>query len=132
MTHAEIPPPPTGLNDSAVRFWTHVHEATPIGDHERAILTRLCRVLTLVDRLEDAVYADGDFTVPGSHGSTVVHPLLPEIRLQLGIVNQLYRTLSLHQVFGDTTDGSKPTSDLPANVLDMVNRGLVRKGTGNA
>lgn len=132
MSNAGIPDPPNGLNDSAAEFWTHVHKATPVGDHERAILTRLCRVITLIDRLEEALYAEGDFIVPGSHGSTVVHPLLPEIRLQLGIVNQLYRTLSLHQVFGDAEDGSKTAADLPANVLDLVNRGLARKGSGNA
>jgi hypothetical protein len=120
-TDQDIPELPDGINEAAADFWRFVHEATPLSDHERTILARLCKSLTLIDELEAALRRDGDFTLAGVQGSTVVHPLLPEIRLQLGLINTLYRTLKLHEIIGEMP-GSKPTAPADPNVVYLIER----------
>jgi hypothetical protein len=129
-TDVNIPEPPEGINDAAVDFWAYVHEATPLSNHERTILARICKSLTLVDELEGSLRRDGDFTLAGVQGSTVVHPLLPEIRLQLGLINSLYRTLKLHDIIGELP-GSKTDAPVDPNVIDMIQRAKGKK-TGTA
>lgn len=120
-TDVHIPEPPDGINEAAADFWRYVHEATPLSNHERTVLARICKSLTLIDELEAALRRDGDFTLAGVQGSTVVHPLLPEIRLQLGLINQLYRTLKLHDVIGELP-GAKNTPEVDPNVISMIER----------
>ncbi|WP_146771787.1 hypothetical protein [Lentzea atacamensis] len=125
-----VPPAPDGLNDDAVAFWEHVHGATPISDYERTILAKLCRALTRVDELEDALKRDGDFLIPGSHGSTVINPLLPEMRQQLTTINTLYRTLKLHDVIGELPNAKNEPAVDP-NVVDLIARAKNKRASGS-
>lgn len=125
-TDVHIPDPPEGINEASADFWRYVHEATPLSDYERTILARICKSLSLVDELEAALRRDGDFTLPGVQGSTVAHPLLAEIRLQLGLINQLYRTLKLHDVIGELSN-NKNTVEVDPHVVSLIERARNRK-----
>lgn len=122
-----VPDAPEGINQSAADFWRYVHEATPIGDHERTILERICRALTLVDEMEAQLRRDGDFTIAGAHGSTVAHPLLAAIRLQLGLIDSMYKTLKLHDIVNEVSD-AKDTVAVDPQVIAMIERAKSRKG----
>lgn len=128
--NVHVPPAPDGLNADAALFWEHVHRATPVSDYERIVLAKLCRALTRVDELEDALKRDGDYLIPGSHGSTVINPLLPEIRQQLTTINTLYRTLKLHEIIGELP-GTKNEAPVDPNVVSLINRAKNNK-TGTA
>lgn len=125
-TTVHVPAAPEGINDAATDFWVRVHEATPLSDHERTVLTQICKALTRIDELETAWRADGRYTINGVQGSTVIHPIFTEIRSQQGILNTLYRTLKLHDIINDVPNG-KATPAVDPNVIDMIARAQSRK-----
>lgn len=121
-----IPDPPAGINEEAADFWRYVHEATPLSDHERSVLMRLCQTYTLVDEMREELRREGNYTVPGTKGIQVAHPLLCEIRLQLGLADALYKTLRLHDIIGESAVG-KGSVPADTNVVDMIARAQSRK-----
>ncbi|MDX8047854.1 hypothetical protein SK571_00540 [Lentzea sp. BCCO 10_0798] len=127
--NVEVPEAPEGINDKSAEFWNHVHEVTPVSDHERTILVQICKALTRIDEMEAELKADGRYTIKGVQGSTVIHPLFTEIRMQQSMVNTLYRTLKLHDIIGEMPTGKDSSSDDP-NVIDMIARAQSRKASG--
>lgn len=120
-SNVEIPDVPAGINEAAEDFWRQVHEVTPLNDHERTILTQICRALTRIDELEAAWRQDGRYTINGVQGSTVIHPIFTEIRSQQTIVNTLFRTLKLNNIIGEVSSGKEaPLAD--PNVINLIER----------
>ena len=125
-SNVEIPTPPEEINEEAAEFWNHVHEATPLSNHERTILAQICKAITKIHELEAALKADGRYTINGVQGSTVIHPLFTEIRAQQNIINTLYRTLKLHDIIGEAPNSNGVVSEDP-NVISLIER-ATRKG----
>lgn len=73
-----IPRAPKGSGPSARRLWTSVQEEFELGEHERALLTAMCRQVDRLDALEELIAAEG-LTVTG-HGTTKMHPAVVEAR----------------------------------------------------
>ena len=122
----EIPTPPEGIDENASAFWTQVHEMTPLSDHERTILTQICKALTRIAELEAAWKLDGRYTINGVQGSTVIHPIFTEIRAQQNIIDKLYKTLNLHNII-DEPSSSKGTTIADPKVVDMISRAQSKK-----
>jgi Phage terminase, small subunit len=73
-----IPRPPKGSGPSARRLWNAVQADFEFGEHERALLTAMCRQVDRLDQLEELIEREG-LTVTG-HGTTKMHPAVVEAR----------------------------------------------------
>jgi hypothetical protein len=73
-----IPRPPKGSGPSGRRLWNSVQAEFELGEHERALLTAMCRQVDRLDELE-ALIAEEVLTVTG-HGTTKMHPAVVEAR----------------------------------------------------
>jgi hypothetical protein len=73
-----IPRPPRGSGPSARRLWNAVQAEFELGEHERALLTAMCRQVDRLDQLEALIAAEG-LTVTG-HGTVKMHPAVVEAR----------------------------------------------------
>jgi hypothetical protein len=122
----EIPPAPDGVNEAAVSFWEQVHKVTPLSDHERTVLTQICKALTRIAELEAAWESDGRYTINGVQGSTVIHPIFTEIRAQQNIIDKLYKTLNLHNIIDESSDAKGAVVADP-NVIALIERAQKRK-----
>jgi hypothetical protein len=73
-----VPRPPKGSGPAARRLWNAVQADFELGEHERALLTAMCRQVDRLDALEELIAAEG-LTVTG-HGTTKIHPAVVEAR----------------------------------------------------
>ena len=73
-----IPRAPKGSGPSARRLWNSVQQDFELGEHERALLTAMCRQVDRLDQLEELIAAEG-LTVTG-HGTVKMHPAVVEAR----------------------------------------------------
>jgi hypothetical protein len=73
-----IPRPPKGSGPAGKRLWHAVQAEYELGEHERALLTALCRQADRLDELEELIAAEG-LTVTG-HGTVKMHPAVVEAR----------------------------------------------------
>jgi hypothetical protein len=73
-----IPRPPKGSGPSGKRLWNAVQAEFELGEHERALLTALCRQADRLDELEALIAAEG--LIVTGHGTTKMHPAVVEAR----------------------------------------------------
>lgn len=88
------PRAPDHLGGRGRRFWHAAWERWRFDDAEREILIEACRVLTVMEDLEETVREDGPLA-EGSTGQPVAHPALRELRQQRKLFAQLLRQLDL-------------------------------------
>jgi hypothetical protein len=67
-----------GLRAVARRLWNAVQAEFELGEHERALLTAMCRQVDRLDELEALITAEG-LMVCG-HGTVKMHPAVVEAR----------------------------------------------------
>ena len=91
---SDLPQPPDGLSETAVRQWWAVVEAFEVEAHEEALLREACRTLSTCDELAAVLDAEGLVT-EGSKGQRVAHPALVELRQQRLALARLYASLRL-------------------------------------
>lgn len=77
----KIPPAPRGLGRSGRRLWRSVQSDYELEEHERGLLTEMCRTCDTLDRLAAVVEAEGEM-VTDQVGNTRTHPALVEARQQ--------------------------------------------------
>lgn len=94
------PAPPAGLAARGRRFWRETVEKYDLNAAEMLILQETCRTLDDLDRLADAIAADG-VTVLGSAGQTVVNAALTEARGQRLALHRLVSALNLPDAEGE-------------------------------
>ena len=88
------PEPPEGLvaRGRGRRFWraawSRLDDRLVYDEVEIELLTEVCRVLDLVDDLEDRLRADGPMTA-GSKGQPVAHPAVPMLTAQRALLGKL-------------------------------------------
>src|SRR5882672_4276376 len=73
-----IPSAPRGCGPSGRRLWKSVQAEFELGEHERALLTAMCRQVDRLEALEALIAAEG-LTVTG-HGTQKIHPAVVEAR----------------------------------------------------
>ncbi len=73
-----IPRPPAGSGPSGRRLWRSVVAEFELGEHERALLVAMVRMVDRLHVLEELIAAEG-LMVTG-HGTTKVHPAVVEAR----------------------------------------------------
>jgi len=92
---------PDGLGARGARFWRSCTASFEFSEAEFNILEEACRTLDDLDRLAEAVAADGAM-VRGSAGQPVVHPALTEARGQRLALHRLLAALQLPDEDGAT------------------------------
>lgn len=80
--------PPAGLGKAGRALWRDVAHGLQLRSDERAILATAARTADQIAALE-ATVAVSEPMIPGSKGQEVLHPAIPELRLQ----RQLLATL---------------------------------------
>ena len=73
-----IPRPPKGCGPAGRRLWNAVQQDFDLGEHERALLTALCRQADRLDQLEELIANEG--LIVTGHGTTKMHPAVIEAR----------------------------------------------------
>lgn len=96
MTEAkrEPLPAPDGLGERALRLWAGVTTAYDLRVDDVIVLEDACREIDLIDRLEDDMPTSG-FTVKGGYGSTLINPVIPELRQHRALLAKLLGQLKL-------------------------------------
>lgn len=85
---------PRGLQESGRRLWRSVVDAfDEVDEHEKALLTRACRVLDTIDGLQ-AIVDDEGLITDSSQGRRA-NPALVELRQQELLLARLMTTLRL-------------------------------------
>lgn len=97
----DLPDLPEGLQSAGVRLWLGVLDdfaALDITPDARDLrwLEDAARLADSIARMETAL-ADAPLTVRGSHGGTVAHPLLAEVRQARGLLALTLRRLDLSE-----------------------------------
>lgn len=113
--------PPAGLQRAGERLWRGIladFDALDIEPDARDLrwLEDAARLADGITRLEAAL-ADAPLTVRGSHGGTVAHPLLAELRQARGLLALTLRRLDLSE---------------PDEAATAVNLATGRSGRGSA
>jgi hypothetical protein len=87
--------PPTGLRAPGRRLWVSVAERYVLTAGELEMLGQAFRTCDELDRLERAVRALPELTVPGSMVQPKPHPLLAEVRAHRLLLERLTTALAL-------------------------------------
>jgi hypothetical protein len=90
------------LSDAAARVWTDVLRDWDLDAVETTTLERACRALTMAQRLDAVVDADGAM-VPGSTGRLRLHPAIAEARAASETAVRLLARLDLSEAVKDAT-----------------------------
>lgn len=112
---------PRGLATRGARFWRDTTSAFELTETETEILAEACRTLDDLDRLAEAISADGAM-VMGSAGQPVVNPALTEARGQRLALHRLLSALQL------PTDSAAP---LPTPVVVRNRQANVSRWRGS-
>lgn len=87
---------PAGLGRRGKALWKAVTDDYELRVDELLILEEACREVDLIDRLNEAIGAEGfELIVTGSMGQPVTSPLAQEIRQHRTLVAQLLARLKL-------------------------------------
>jgi len=112
-----LPPAPNGLGTRGRRYWKVIQGGYELTESETELLIEVCRTLDDLDRLSEAVAAEGAMTT-GSAGQPVVNPALTEARGQRANLHRLVAALRLpddeggaiptgHQIRGVTANAAR-------------------------
>jgi hypothetical protein len=85
---------PAGLSPVAKKLWKAVTEGLRMRPDELATLDAACRTADQIAALE-AVVAASPPMIPGSKAQEVLHPAIPELRLQRQLLSQLLGRLDV-------------------------------------
>jgi phage terminase small subunit len=88
------PRTPAGLSPRAAKFWRDARKAFDFEQSDAELLTQVCRVMTNVDALDDAIAEHGTVT-EGSRGQLVTNPAIGEVRQQRLALARLLGQLGL-------------------------------------
>lgn len=99
---------PVGLTGSGERFWQQVTSTYKLRIDEARVLEDACRMMCLIDRLEDNVASAGLYTT-GSMGQEVINPLFTELRQQRAGLAKLLAQLKLPEA-GNVGGAARPAS----------------------
>lgn len=113
---SEIPEPPAGSTDAAVRFWHEVLEQFELDEHELVLLTQACRAVSLLDRLDDEL-RDAPVLVDDAGDRQRAHPAAVEQRQQSIVLARVLAALRLPAgAAGDQQAGARPRRSGPRGV----------------
>lgn len=85
---------PDGLNAAGRRLWDETLAHYVLAEHEVQVLAQACRTADMCERIRRKLDREGLMGV-GSMGQDVVHPLLPELRMQRAALAALLKSLGL-------------------------------------
>lgn len=88
------PKVPSGLQIAGRRLWKRACGLYQFRVDELAVLEGACRTADLIVSIESGLVGK-PLTVAGSKGQDRVHPLIPELRAQRGLLAQMLRQLEL-------------------------------------
>jgi hypothetical protein len=94
MNDLNIPLVPRGIGPRGKAFWVDVQGNFQFDARETELLLELCRVLTTIDLLAEAVAADG-VMLEGSQGQKVLNGAVAELRQQQAAYARLVTQLNL-------------------------------------
>lgn len=89
---------PSGLGEDGLELWTDITGEYELRFDELRILELACRQWDLLCGMEAQLNSDldsGQWSVKGSMGQDVAHPLLPEIRQHRALFSRLVAQLKL-------------------------------------
>jgi hypothetical protein len=87
--------PPPGLQARGKALWRNTFELYELNPAETAVLAEICHTTDEIGTLETALASQRSWTVKGSRGQPVPHPLLGELRQHRETMRRLVRQLGL-------------------------------------
>lgn len=102
---------PRNLGAAGQRFWKRVMDDYELSPAEEAVLNEACRIMDLLDRLEDE--AAGQPLTEQSPQGRVVNPILREARMQRQTLDRLVRSLGIPLVEGTSRGTRRSGGDEP-------------------
>lgn len=91
-------PVPHGITGPGLELWRDLHDVLEFDCHERALVTELCRSVTLADMLAREVDVLG-VVVDGQRGPKA-NPLVAELRQQRLVIARLVASLGIPEPDG--------------------------------